>query len=270
MMFNSEKNDRLTGNQMAQFVNNGFVRLDEVIPLDICQEVKDLFDGDDLKLHEPKDNTLESKYPKENPLYKLIHVPKVKGMITSLVGANPLFDHHAIHRKQPGSINAQVLHQDAEIDIRENAFDIQLSFFIHDVPKEMGGTRFLPGSHLRKVHETQIGRYQHVKGMIQVECKAGTVVAWHHNLWHGAQPNHTDQMRYMFKLRLNPTVTQQLLWNDEKDNEQEMRAIMFAGQPWYGQEERIEMFSRIRMWRHLSKNPKFDHSKWYHRVENIP
>jgi hypothetical protein len=191
-------------------------------------------------------------------------------MIESLVGPNPRFDHHAIHRKQPENVAAQILHQDAEIDVRENAFDVQLSFFVHDTPLEMGGTRFLPGSHFRRVHETQIGRYQNVKGMYQVVCKAGTVVAWHHNIWHGAQPNFTDQIRYMFKLRVNPMVKQQLLWNHEGLEDANLNEIMFKGQPWYGQENRIEQFNRIRMWRFLTDNPTFDHDDWFTRVENIP
>jgi len=191
-------------------------------------------------------------------------------MIESLVGPNPRFDHDAVHRKPANSDNQQMLHQDAEIDMRENAFDIQLSFFIHDLPKEMGGTRFLPGSHFRRVHESQLSRYQNIKGMIQVECKAGTVVAWHHNLWHGAQPNYTDQMRYMYKVRLNPMVKQQRLWNTDNLDEEKLASIMFNCQPWYGQENRIEQFNRIRMWRHLSDNPLYDHADWYTRIENIP
>ena len=129
---------------------------------------------------------------------------------------------------------------------------------------------FLPGSHFRRVHETQVGRYQHVKGMYQVVCKAGTVVAWHHNLWHGAQPNSTDDMRYMFKLRLNPTVKQQLLWNTDDLDDKGINQILFKGQPWYGQENRTEQFNRIRMWRFLTNNPTFDTALWYGRVENEP
>lgn len=256
--------------QMAEFVNNGFVRLDEVIPHELCLEAKNAFDADNIQTLGERGCNVMDRYAEGSPVYKMIRIPKVLGMIESLVGPNPRFDHHAIHRKPPHSDGAQVLHQDAEIDVREDAFDIQLSFFVHDTPLEMGGTRFLPGSHFRRVHETQVGRYQHVKGMYQVECKAGTVVAWHHNIWHGAQPNHTDQMRYMFKLRLNPMVKQQLLWNHKGLENEDLGPIMFKGQPWYGQEHRLEEFSRIRMWRFLTNNPKFDRGDWYTRVENVP
>jgi ectoine hydroxylase-related dioxygenase (phytanoyl-CoA dioxygenase family) len=200
----------------------------------------------------------------------MVNLPEVKGMIESLVGPKPRFDHSAIHKKPANSDSAQILHADAEIDMRENHFDIQLSFFIHDTPKQMGGTRFLPGSHYRRVHESQLCRYQHIKGMYQVECKAGTVVAWHHNLWHGAQPNFTDQMRYMFKVRLNPMVKQQLLWNTDGLADAKLEETLFATQPWYGQENRIEQFNRIRFWRFLTDNPQYDHADWYTRVENIP
>lgn len=263
----------LSNLQMAEFVNNGFVRLDEVIPQEICDAAKALLETNDIKVGGTRGCDLMERYPKGSPIDQLIRVPEVLGMIESLVGPNPRFDHHAIHRKPAKTGFAQILHQDAEIDVREDAFDIQLSFFVHDTPLEMGGTRFLPGSHFRRVHETQIGRYQNVKGMYQVVCKAGTVVAWHHNIWHGAQPNLMDEVRYMFKLRLNPMVKQQLLWNHEglsSEESEEIAEVMFKGQPWYGQENRIEIFNRIRMWRFLTNNPDFDREDWFTRVENIP
>jgi hypothetical protein len=269
-MTNLNKEDLLNNKQMAGFVNNGFIRLDEVIPLDLCSDVKTIFDSGDVRTQGSRGCLLEDKYPKDSPIYKMLHTPKVLGMIESLVGPSPRHDHHAVHKKPAKSDNQQMLHQDAEIDIRENAFDIQLSFFIHDTPKEMGGTRFLPGSHFRRVHESQIARYQNIKGMMQVECKAGTVVAWHQNLWHGAQPNFTDQMRYMFKVRLNPMVKQQRLWNTDNSDQNELNSTLFNCQPWYGQEERIEQFNRIRMWRYLTNNSNFDHGDWYTRIENDP
>ncbi|MCJ8329605.1 MAG: phytanoyl-CoA dioxygenase family protein [Lentisphaeria bacterium] len=263
------KEDLLNTEQMAEFVNQGFVRLDEVIPKDLCNEVIEQFETDGPGSKGGLNKPLSRVWPDEHPVRRMIYHPKVMGAIESLVGPDPLYDHCAVHKRAGNSPHAQFLHQDAEIDMREDAFDIQISFFVQDVPLEMGGTRFLPGSHFRRVHESVIARYQQVKGMYQVVCKAGTVLFWHHNLWHGAQPNHTDVLRYMFKLRLNPTVKQQLLWNTDDLKDTDVGKYLFKPQLWYGQENRIEQFNRTRMWRFLTNNPKYDVG-WFTRIENEP
>lgn len=258
----------LNSKQMAEFVNNGYYRIDNAVPLDLCEQVKHAFDNGKAHTIGRRYSPISETWDPEGPIHKMMFLPRVQGLIESLVGPNPKFDHQAVHTKPPQSGHAQPLHQDAEYDVREQTFDIQLSFFVHDTPKQMGGTRFLPGSHFRQVHVDRIGRYQHIRGMFQVECKAGTVVAWHHNLWHGAQPNMTDDMRYMFKVRLNPTVRQQLLWNTEDLGDRQVMTNLFMPQPWFGQQDRIEIMNRIRFWRFLTNDPTFDFQMWYTRIEN--
>ena len=86
----------------------------------------------------------------ETPPDALRH-PVIAGAIASLVGPNPRFDHRAAHLVPARSERGPNLHQDAEYDARHERFDIQLSLFLHDVPAEMGGTMFIPGSHFRCV-----------------------------------------------------------------------------------------------------------------------
>lgn len=260
----------LNTREMAAFANLGYHRIDHAVPRELCEEVKQAFEEKTYHTIGQANEPLAQTWAPDSPIHRMMFLPQIQGLITSLVGPSPNFDHQAVHRKPPQSGTAQHLHQDAEYDIREEAFDIQLSFFIHDTPKKMGGTRFLPGSHFRQVHVTDIGRYQHIDGMFQVECEAGTVVAWHHNLWHGAQPNQTDQMRYMFKVRINPTVRQQRLWNTEDIDDPQVIKNLFRKQRWFGQQERIEIMNRIRFWRFLTNDPTFDHNMWYTRIENEP
>ena len=46
------------------------------------------------------------------------------------------------------------------LSTRACIFDIQFFYFAHDTPREMGGTMILPGSHYRRVCESDIARYQ--------------------------------------------------------------------------------------------------------------
>ena len=57
---------------------------------------------------------------------------------------------------------SQVNHQDSTIDPR-TTFDIQLLYFPTAVTKEMGGTRYIPGTHLRIVNEMGIAKLSKYK-----------------------------------------------------------------------------------------------------------
>ena len=50
-------------------------------------------------------------------------------------------------------------------------------------------------------------------GEEQFSGPAGTVVVFHHGLWHAGQPNPSGTDRWMHKVRLNPTAPQVRLWN---------------------------------------------------------
>ena len=158
--------------------------------------------------------------PTESAITRVLELPVVRGAIESLVGPNPRFDHHFLHVTFPpefyearGLPNvSQHTHQDSTIDPRR-AFDVQIMYYPHDVTREMGGTRFVPGTHLRVVSEAAVARYQNIRGQQHVVCPAGTLLFLHHGIWHGGGVNRSDRLRYMFKIRINPTVRQQRLWD---------------------------------------------------------
>ena len=128
-------------------------------------------------------------------------------------GPGAAVDHHSVHVREPHGGDAQPLHADAIIDVRPDAFDVQLMYYPQDVTLDMGGTLSVPGSHLRRINESDTGRYQNLRGQSRLVCPAGTVVFLHHGLWHGGRRNDSDTIRYMFKIRFNPTVRQRRLWD---------------------------------------------------------
>ncbi|MEM7015820.1 MAG: phytanoyl-CoA dioxygenase family protein [Pseudomonadota bacterium] len=176
-------------------------------------------------------------------------------------------------------------HQDSTIDPRK-AFDVQLMYFPHDVTPEMGGTRFVPGTHLRIVSEAAIGRYQNISGQRHVVCKAGTMLFMHMGIWHGGGLNQSERVRYMFKIRLCPTEKQVRLWDDsdltEAHFEQRpifwtnptyevdpIHKILTTSEKWFEYDTgRLEYLNRIRFWRYLLGDETFDADYWVTRVEN--
>ena len=213
---------------------------------------------------------------------EMLDLPPIQGLIHSLVGEDPLFDHDAIHVREPNQGRAQGLHADSIIDLRTH-FDVQIMYFPHDVPLEMGGTLLLPGSHFRKVNEMDIAGYQNMRGQISMVCKAGSILVLHHGIWHCGRQNKTNRRRYMFKLRLNPAVRQLRLWNtDDLDENYRAHQEIFTGareadnvqnilsqlEPWFeAASGRLEIVNRIKLWRFLTGDENFDVHYWMSRLE---
>ncbi len=274
----------LNSSQMAEFVARGFLRFDELVPDDINQAVMRDIDQSAIK-GLPAGTPLSQCY-QGTAIRRMLDLPQIQGLIHSLVGEDPLFDHDAIHVREPNEGKAQGLHADSIIDTRTH-FDIQIMYFPHDVPLEMGGTLLLPGSHFRRVNEMDVAAYQNMLGQIPMVCKAGAILVLHHGIWHCGRQNKTDRRRYMFKLRLNPAVRQLRLWNTDDLDEGyraakeihtknytrrgDIQSILSRREPWFEQASgRLEIVNRIKLWRFLTGDEDFDVHYWMSRLENMP
>jgi hypothetical protein len=273
----------LTTEQMATFVARGFLRFDELVPKVLNDRIMAEIDRGAVKA-QPCGTPLSKCYP-GTAVREMLEMPEIRGAIESLVGPDPSFDHQAVHVRQPNEGAAQGMHGDSIIDTRM-AFDIQLMYFPHDTPLEMGGTLIVPGSHFRRINEADIARYQNFVGQVPLVCNAGTLLIVHHGIWHCGRRNQTDQKRYMFKIRLNPRVKQVRLWNtDDLDTmdgvnkplyvaetmqTEDVQTIFERQEPWFENASgRIEIVNRIKLWRHVTGNEQFDGHYWLTRLENF-
>ena len=297
----------LTTRQMAHFAASGYLRFDGIVPADLNQafleEIGHTESGSDVREHYRRimdtsaipvvaaGTPLADAYPDESALGRILALEPVAGLIESLVGRDCVLDHHFLHitfspELTGRTLPAQHTHQDSTIDPRR-AFDIQLMYFPQAVAESMGGTRFLPGSHLRVVSEAAISRYQNIVGQQHVICPAGTLLVVHHGIWHGGGANRSDRLRYMFKIRLAPTERQCRLWdtgdldlNDpqkpifwlgEPRDPEDVHTILTEPEPWFEADTgRLEYLNRIRFWRYLTGDDTFDADYWVTRVENEP
>lgn len=280
-----DKQYLLNSRQMATFVAKGFLRFDELVPAAINEAVMAEIDTGSIQAA-PAGTPLSHCYPEPSAIGRMLRLPEVQGIIQSLVGPDPLFDHHAVHVRQPNEDSAQGLHGDSIIDTRMH-FDIQLMYFPHDVPLEMGGTLLVPGSHFRRINEMDIARYQNFVGQVPMVCKAGTLLALHHGIWHCGRQNKTDRVRYMYKIRLNPRVRQLRLWNTddlpadyskhkpiftrETNAVEDIQTILSRQEPWFEDAGgRLEIVNRVKLWRFLTGDQNFDVHYWLTRLENMP
>ena len=288
----------LTTSQMAEFAAKGCLRFDGLIDSDLNQEFLDLFaediGSDDRYVNKVIPNCKPGTYvsqafPQDHPLSKILAQPVVAGTLKSLMGTNPIFDHHHVHMTFPNRSRVQTNHQDSTIDLRSKNFDIQMIYFPHEVNDKMGGTRYIPGTHLRTVHESQIARYQNIRGQIRVTCPAGTIIFFHHGIWHGGGKNTSDVPRIMYKLRLQPSGSQSLQWDTSdlteerikswqrpifhafgKREEDDVPSTLMSHEPWFDNTGRLEYMNRIRFWRTLLNDAEIDIDYWLTRVENEP
>jgi hypothetical protein len=289
----------LNTRQVASFAARGFLRLDGVVGEDINQAfLAEIGQFDEpvesIRKHYaglmarssipvvPAGTPLANAYPTSSALHDMINVPAVRGAIASLVGEDCRFDHHFLHMTVPGH-PAQHTHQDSTIDPRR-AFDIQIMYFPHDVTAAMGGTRFVPGTHLRVVSEAAVSRYQNILGQQHAVCSAGTVLVMHHGIWHGGGLNRSETIRSMFKIRLCPQAPQVRLWdtsdlpdsNDQRaifwtapPDPADIASILTTPEPWFENDTgRLEYLNRIRLWRYLTGDDEYDADYWLTRVEN--
>jgi hypothetical protein len=286
----------LSTRDVARFVARGFLEFPALTPPDVNEQYLDEMNRGAIP-EVPAGTPLSLAYPHGSALSRVYSHPDVAGIIASLVGRDPLVDHHFVHltlgeaqREGFGftePLPSQHWHQDSTIDTRQ-AFDIQIMWYPHEVTADMGGTRFLPGSHLRVVSEAAIGRYQNIRGQRHVVCPAGTVLVLHHGMWHGGGSNSGLTTRHMVKVRLNAQVPQQRLWDDsdlrvddfaqqpifwaiKPRDPDDLHSILCEMQPWYEADTgRLEFVNRIRLFRYLLGDDTFDADYWLSRLEINP
>jgi len=299
----------LTTEQMAEFASSGSLFFDELIDKETNKEFLDDIGHtsadkvDSMQTYNKNikatssiprikaGSPLKNAYPVNSPLEKILKNEVVAGAIQSLVGSNPVVDHQALHLTFPSKFfkgankrqMSQGNHQDSTIDPR-STFDIQVFYFPTEVTKEMGGTRYHPGTHLRIVNEFAIAKYQNILGQKSIVCKPGTIGIFHNGLWHGAGVNFSDEIRYMFKVRLQPTEKQELLWDPEKkykplpnralywtdeNKEETINDILMQSYPWQEADtNRLDKINVVKFWRLLTGHKKMDVDYWLTRIEN--
>jgi hypothetical protein len=295
---------------VASFVARGFLRFDAAVPASINNQfMKEAGKVSELKAGEkigkaylevfaknripevPAGTPLAEAYAPKSALGRLMALPLVRGAIQSLLGKDPIFDHQFLpvtfpprfHEASDHENISQHTHQDSTIDPRLS-FDVQMMYFPHAVTREMGGTRFIPGTHLRKVSEVALGRYQNVRGQQHMVCEAGTLLFLHHGIWHGGGVNLAERTRYMFKIRMRASGSQLRQWDvDDTARPNAQRAIFFTKslpkpgtvetilttpEPWFEQDTgRLEYVNRIKLWRYLADDPTYDADYWLTRLE---
>lgn len=249
--FDGGAGNLLSARQVADFVTDGLIVLDQRVPDEQNAEVLDAvgdYVGD--RYH------CWAALP---CLREVFALPWLRGAIRSLVGPRPRYDHSFVHMVPAHHPESQNWHADSVIDTRPLAFDVQAFYYPQTTSEEMGATLVLPGSHLRRVKNGALGCYRNIVGQRRLACEAGTVVLMHQGIWHCAQPNRTGTTRYMFKVRLRPGCEQRNLFDTRGHDCAEVTSRIYeGGQPFFGAESHVEHIRRAKLWRYLVGDDSVD------------
>jgi hypothetical protein len=111
--------EKLRTRDVARFVARGFLRFDALVPSPLNERfMQEVERG--IPEPSPAGTPLAHCYP-GSVVREILALPKVAGLIESLVGPDPLFDHQGVHFNPPASVLearglrvlAQHTHQDS-------------------------------------------------------------------------------------------------------------------------------------------------------------
>ena len=232
----SESPTLLSDDQVRRFIADGFIVLDSCLP-DVLHEAI----TSDLHFSLKK----ESKWLGDNLLPRVpsidvvLQSSVVRGAMHSLLGPDFAWAPHRFpHNSEPldpdehpvdfdpfenqpamgeGSISGSGWHQDGHSKAGRSRWHtfkaINLFYFPHDVPPEMGPTRLLAGTHL----------YATLKGAVPSQVflepiKAGTLIVADFDLGHAGTPNRSTTSRYMLKfVALRTSNPSQPTWDNQDE-----------------------------------------------------
>lgn len=207
----------LTDEQVRRFIADGFLVLDSGMDADFHSRVTETLEFsskvESLRLG---DNLV----PRIPQLQKLLESPTVCGAVSSLLGPDFAWTPHRFpHNSEPlgetfdestfdpfanqpqmgkGSRSGSAWHQDGHSKAARSRWHtfraINVFYFPHDTPLEMGPTRLLAGTHLYATLRSSVPSQ-----VVHQPMKSGSVIVADFDIGHAGTPNRTDDSRYMLK-----------------------------------------------------------------------
>ena len=195
-MINESKNSThlLNDNDIVDFIINGYLVLDTEIDKEINDSIITQLNQLDTN---PGDLVTES-IP---DLKKVYNNPKVKGVLSSLLGSDYSINiHRHCHRNPPGS-KSQSWHQDGgERERHPNQIsNLLMMYYPQAVDLSNGPTALIPGSHLLFANPEVTASQGNFKHQVIAEVPAGHVLILHYDIWHAGTANFSQNNRFMVK-----------------------------------------------------------------------
>jgi ectoine hydroxylase-related dioxygenase (phytanoyl-CoA dioxygenase family) len=134
---------------------------------------------------------------KDPAFEKFVTTPRVLAAITHVIGTSIQLSSLSSRASLPGH-GQQGFHADWHEPVEPgNYFVCNAAWMIDDFSTENGGTRIIPGSHLRRQlpQDALSDRESDQLDQVNITGKAGSVVIFNSHLWHAGAENRTSAAR---------------------------------------------------------------------------
>lgn len=195
-----QNNHLLTDAQIQRFILDGYI----TVQTDAIQETHGRIYDEIETVFDSEGNVGNNILPRVPRIQQVFDQPVVRGALTSLLGPDYIMNpHRHCHLNPPGS-SGQSWHKDCYVfdhNIRHPRFQWVLAFYYpQDTTIDMGPSGVIPRMQNYKTisdpnpEETREPEYA-------ICGDAGIVTLMHFDSWHRANPNVSDNKRYMLKFQ---------------------------------------------------------------------
>lgn len=180
--------DALPSSQLAALRR----RLDEQAGAERALGIAHMDGGPAGSPHQPNQRVW-SLFNKGREFIDLLEHPLIDAIVPRFLGEYYLLSNYLANIANPGGVPMH-MHTDqllVQPPLRIAA-GLNLFWFLDDVTDANGGTRIIPGSHVRDLRPMDI---YSIDGTIAAEGPAGSALLFDSRLWHATGPNRTDGSR---------------------------------------------------------------------------
>ena len=196
--------------QVLEFCKRGFLVLEGAVP--------DAINRRTIEFLEDRDHTSEPTELMHEDWFvdNVILQPDAAGAIRSLLGRDfglpILVSNHRARCPSP----RQYWHRDGASQYGPQLHYLQVFYYPQDVPRELGPTELLPGSHflynLGQLTQNYMGHYGGIRGTYHTAAPAGSIFLTVYSIWHRRSASTGTGVRHNIKYSYFRTVEPERDW----------------------------------------------------------
>jgi ectoine hydroxylase-related dioxygenase (phytanoyl-CoA dioxygenase family) len=203
------REDTLDNEQKRQLDEQGYLIIEGVLTHDECRAMRAAVDRlceaqEEFGMEGTTDGTSEMIFgpvvKKDAAFSPIAAIPERYAIALHVLGDVPLQAGYGNFRSGMPGNGLQFLHADIRpVPIEAPWTSVQMLVTLADSTREIGATRFIPGSHLfrAEAHEELDNPAADHPDEISLEAPEGSLIAFNAACWHGGQTNWTDRRRYV-------------------------------------------------------------------------
>lgn len=224
----------LTDSQVLEFCKRGYLMLEGVVGDDVNRRIVEYLETGDK---EPSDILRQDWF-----LNGVILQRDAAGAVRSLLGRGfglpVLVSNHRVTCPSP----RQFWHRDGNSPHGPALNYLQVFYYPQDVPRELGPTEVLPGSHflytMGQLPQNYMGHYGGIRGSVYTTAPAGTIFVTVYSIWHRRSEATGSGVRNNLKYNYFRTAAPRRDWIREEGFDFATADYGFGGPLTYRQQHR--------------------------------